>query len=127
MADAIRNRGVDIEILVPGRHAVPFFTRRCSRRRYGDLLLAGAKIFEYHAAMMHAKTLVVDSTWSVFGSTNFDPRSFGINDEINVAVCDPELAESLEVRFDEGPRAVDSHLIRRVAEAPVLGAFNRTA
>ena len=98
MREAI-SRGVEIEIVVPGRHAVPFFTRRCSRRHYGDLLKAGAKIYEYKRAMMHAKTLVVDDRWSVFGSTNFDPRSFGINDEINVAVQDAELARSLEEQF----------------------------
>lgn len=101
MADAIRDHGVDIEIIVPGRHAVPFLTRRCSRRRYGELLEAGARIFEYQPSMMHAKTMVVDGVWSVFGSTNFDPRSFGINDEINVAVCDDALAEELERRFQK--------------------------
>lgn len=100
MIRAMRERGVKIDVLVPGRHSVPFFTRRCSRRRYGALLEAGARIYEYEAAMMHVKTMVVDSAWSVFGSTNFDPRSFGINDEVNMAVYDPDLARALERDFE---------------------------
>jgi cardiolipin synthase len=40
--------------------------------------------------------LVVDGLWAVVGSTNFDNRSFGLNDEVNLAVCDPELADRLE-------------------------------
>lgn len=110
MIRAMRERGVQIEVLVPGRHSVPFFTRRCSRRLYGALLEAGAKIYEYEAAMMHVKTMVVDGGWSVFGSTNFDPRSFGINDEVNMAVYDPGLAQELEQCFEQDvkrSRAVD--------------------
>ena len=99
MVRAMRERGVTIEVLVPGRHSVPFFTRRCSRRHYGELLEAGAKIYEYDAAMMHVKTMVVDGLWSVFGSTNFDPRSFGINDEVNMAVHDRKLAAELAACF----------------------------
>ena len=89
----------EVSVLVPGRHAVPLATRRCSRRRYGELLAAGVHIFEYQPAMMHAKTMVVDECWSVFGSANFDPRSFGINDEINAAVFDRELAGRLREQF----------------------------
>jgi len=92
-------RGVELRVLVPGRHAVPLMTRRCSRRHYGELLAAGARIDEYQPTMMHAKTMVVDGCWSVFGSTNFDPRSFGINDEINAAVFSTETAAQLEEQF----------------------------
>ena len=59
---------------------------------YGELLLAGAKIYEYAPSMMHAKLLVVDGLWSVVGSTNFDNRSFGLNDEVNLAAIDEQLA-----------------------------------
>jgi cardiolipin synthase A/B len=93
---AMRERGVQVDVLVPGRHSVPFFTRRCSRRHYGELLRAGARIHEYDLAMMHAKTMVVDGVWSVVGSTNFDPRSFGINDEINTVVFDRDFAAELD-------------------------------
>lgn len=50
--------------------------------------------------MMHAKVMVVDRVWSVVGCTNFDNRSFGLNDEVNLAVQDPHLAERLEDSFE---------------------------
>ncbi len=96
---ALRERGVDLVILVPGRHSDHFLTRSSSRRSYGRLLRAGARIFEYQPAMIHAKILIIDRTWAVVGSTNFDHRSFGLNDEVNLAACDPALAERLEQDF----------------------------
>ena len=86
MVRAIRERGVAVTILTPGQHSDHLLTRRSSRRLYGPLLKAGAKIFEYEPTMIHAKVLVIDAMWSVVGSTNFDHRSFGINDEVNLAV-----------------------------------------
>jgi cardiolipin synthase len=99
IAKAIRERGVEVGILVPGNKADHPLTRRSSRQLYGDLLLAGARIFEYEPAMMHAKTLLVDGKWAVVGSTNMDSRSFGINDEVNLAFPDAKLAAYLEQVF----------------------------
>lgn len=96
---AIRERGVEVVIITPGRNADHLLTRRSSRRLYGDLLRAGASIYEYQPAMIHAKVLVVDGAWSVVGSTNFDNRSFGLNDEVNLAAYCPELAGRLEEDF----------------------------
>jgi cardiolipin synthase A/B len=98
---AVRERGVEVKVIVPGKHADHLLTRRSSRRLFGKLLRAGAKIYEYRPAMMHTKALLVDGMWSVVGSTNFDHRSFGINDEINLAVFDVELAGRLERDFAE--------------------------
>jgi len=50
--------------------------------------------------MIHAKVLLIDGLWSVVGSTNFDPRSFGINDEVNMAVRGRETAERLARDFE---------------------------
>ena len=96
---AVKERGVQVTIMVPGKHSDHLLTRRSSRRLFGRLLRAGAKISEYQPAMMHAKTLLVDGMWSVVGSTNFDHRSFGINDEVNLVVYDPELTQRLENDF----------------------------
>ncbi|HYH64769.1 MAG TPA: phospholipase D-like domain-containing protein, partial [Urbifossiella sp.] len=74
-------------------------TRRASRRVYGELLEAGVEIHEFEPAMMHAKALVVDGVWAVVGSTNFDTRSFGHNDEVNLAVRDPGFAARLDADF----------------------------
>jgi cardiolipin synthase len=92
MVRALRDRGVELKVVVPGKHSDHLLTRRSSRRVYGELLLAGAKIYEYGPSMMHAKLLVVDGLWSVVGSTNFDNRSFGLNDEVNLAAIDEQLA-----------------------------------
>jgi cardiolipin synthase A/B len=92
-------RGVSVKIIAPGDHADHLMTRRASRRRYGELLKGGAEIVEYQPAMIHAKILIVDGVWSVVGSTNFDNRSFGLNDEVNLAArCGP-LANRLEEDF----------------------------
>lgn len=92
-------RGVDVHIVVPGHHNDHLMTRRSSRRLYGDLLEAGAKIYEYDPAMIHTKSLVIDGEWAVLGSTNFDSRSFGINDEVNLAVHDPAFAARVDADF----------------------------
>ena len=106
---AMRDRNVRVEILLPGKRADHLLTRRSSRRIYGKLLKAGARIYEYQSAMLHAKTLVIDETWSVVGSTNFDNRSFGLNDEINLAVQDRDLAARILQDFAQDRR--ESRLI----------------
>lgn len=93
-------RGVAVTVLVPGAWNNHPITRLASRRRYGTLLEGGVRIFEYQPAMMHAKVLVVDGLWSVLGSTNFDSRSFGLNDEVNVAILQPALAARLQADFE---------------------------
>jgi len=102
-AELIRavERGVEVKVIVPGKHADHLLTRRSSRRLFGKLLRAGAKIHEYRPSMLHTKALLVDGMWSVVGSTNFDHRSFGINDEVNLAVFDVETAARLESDFAE--------------------------
>jgi cardiolipin synthase len=92
-------RGVEVKIIVPGRHSDHLLTRRSSRRLYGALLKHGAQIYEYRPSMIHTKSLVVDRVWSVVGSTNFDSRSFGLNDEVNLAAMDEGLAARLEEDF----------------------------
>ncbi len=96
---AMRERGVAVTLLVPGKRSDHLLTRSSSRMAYGKLLKNGAAIFEYQPAMIHAKILLIDGLWSVVGSTNFDNRSFGLNDEVNLAVRDPELVERLESDF----------------------------
>jgi cardiolipin synthase A/B len=96
---AMRERGVSVKIVVPGKHSDHMLTRSSSRRAYGALLKAGAEIYEYQPAMIHAKVLLIDGLWSVAGSTNFDNRSFGLNDEVNLAVRDRGFCGRLEQDF----------------------------
>jgi Phosphatidylserine/phosphatidylglycerophosphate/cardiolipin synthases and related enzymes len=99
MIRAMKERGVEVKIIVPGKHSDHLLTRRSSRRLFGDLLRGGAKIYEYEAAMIHAKTMTIDGIWSIVGSTNFDNRSFGLNDEVNLAAIDEKLAARLDEDF----------------------------
>jgi len=95
MVSAARERGVKIKILTPGPKSDHALTRSSSRAMYGDLLKAGAEMYEYRLTMIHAKIMIVDGEWSVVGSTNLDNRSFGLNDEVNLAARSPELAQRL--------------------------------
>jgi cardiolipin synthase len=88
-----RKRGVKVEIMVPGRHIDTEITRKASRSRWGKLLEAGVEIWEYQPTMYHCKLLVADECWTSVGSTNFDNRSFRLNDEANLNVLNREFAQ----------------------------------
>ena len=96
---AAARRGVDVRILVPGEINDLPMTKAGGRAKFGELLRAGAKIYEYEPTMMHAKTMVVDGLFATVGSTNFDNRSFRYNDELDLAVYDEGIAGRLELMF----------------------------
>jgi cardiolipin synthase A/B len=98
---ACGERNVCIKIIVPGKLNNHLTTRLASRRRYGPLLQAGVEIHEYQPGMIHTKVMSVDGLWVVVGSTNFDSRSFDLNDEVNLAAVDAELAAKIEREFTE--------------------------
>ena len=75
-----------------------------SRQAYERLLAQGVEIYEYQPTMMHAKTLIVDGVFSMFGSANFDNRSLELNDELNVAVASRTLAGRFTQDFEEDLR-----------------------
>jgi cardiolipin synthase len=104
LRDAIA-RGVKIRILVEGNITDAMPVKYASREAYERLLALGIEIYEYQPTMMHTKTLVVDRTWSMFGSANFDNRSLELNDELNVAVTSPALAERFLADFDRDLRS----------------------
>ncbi len=93
-------RGVRVQVVVPGAFNNHPIARRASRRRYGDLLGAGVEVLEYEPGMNHSKVLLVDELWVVVGSSNFDNRSFGLNDELNLALPDRALAARLREDFE---------------------------
>jgi cardiolipin synthase A/B len=99
LADAAR-RGVRLRILVPGEHIDSETVRSASRAQWGPLLEAGAQIAEYEPTMFHVKGLVVDELISSVGSTNFDVRSFRLNDEANLNVLHRGFAQQQRQVFD---------------------------
>jgi cardiolipin synthase A/B len=98
LIDAAR-RGVDVRIVLPGFSDfwAPVYA---GRSHYEALLEAGVRIYEWHEALMHAKTAVIDGVWSSVGSTNLDWRSFVHNYEADLIVHDVGFAEALERRFE---------------------------
>lgn len=94
-----RQRGVRVVLLLPGAtdHNL---VRQASRSELGQLLQAGVKVYEYRAALLHAKTMVIDSIWATVGSTNLDRRSFELNEELNLVVYNPDIARRLEGVFE---------------------------
>lgn len=94
-----RQRGVRVVLLLPGAtdHNL---VRQASRSELGRLLQAGVKVYEYRAALLHAKTMVIDSIWATVGSTNLDRRSFELNEELNLVVYNPDIARRLEGVFE---------------------------
>ena len=98
--DAIK-RGVRIRLLVEGDITDAMPVKYASRKHYEQLMQLGIEIYEYQPTMMHTKTFVVDGVWSMFGSANFDNRSLELNDELNVAVSNRDLAARLLADFEQ--------------------------
>jgi cardiolipin synthase len=99
-----KKRGVDVRIMVAGRHNDNWLSRRNAVRLYGRLLDAGIEILEYEGTLLHHKTMVVDGLWATIGTTNFDSRSFAHNEENNVCFYDRQLARQLDGIFEEDAR-----------------------
>ena len=123
LIEAARERGVKVRIVVAGPHIDHPMVRRVSRHSSRHLLRAGAEIFEFQPSMIHAKLMVVDDLWCVFGSTNFDHRSFALNDELNVATPDPELAQQMLRDFEEDLANSKKLTLKMLAPRGPLGAL----
>jgi cardiolipin synthase len=98
---AAQRRGVQVEIIVPGRYTDAKVVRRASRSSWGPLLEAGVAIYEYQPTMYHTKVMIVDKVWTTVGSTNFDNRSFRLNDEANLNILDADFAWGQAQMFEQ--------------------------
>jgi cardiolipin synthase len=99
LVSALR-RGVRVQLILPGALIDARVTRHASRSRWGPILAAGAEIHEFQPTMFHCKAMIVDDLWVTVGSTNFDNRSFRLNDEANLNVHDAGFAAELAAVFD---------------------------
>jgi cardiolipin synthase len=107
-------RGVDVRVLVPKRSDSRVVTL-AARSYYDALLQAGARVFEYGPAMLHAKTMVIDESLAFIGTANMDNRSFRLNFEVSVALFSHEICRNLAQVFDE-----DLHNAQEVTRAKRL-------
>jgi cardiolipin synthase len=93
-------RGVKVRVITPGKRIDTHTVREASRACWGDLLAAGIEMHEYQPTMFHCKLLIVDEYLVSVGSTNFDSRSFKLNDEANLNIHDREFARQQTAIFD---------------------------
>ena len=91
LTDAAR-RGVTVQIITVGAQTDAELVRHASRARWGPLLEAGIQIYEYQPTLYHCKVMIVDGLWVTVGSTDFDPRSFNLNDEANLSYFDADFS-----------------------------------
>ena len=114
LMDALK-RGVRVRLVTPGEHTDTETVKAASRATWGDLLQAGAEIYEYRPTMYHCKVMIVDQLLVSVGSTNFDNRSFRLNDEANLNVYDAAFAQRQTLVFED-----DIKRSRRVTHADWL-------
>jgi cardiolipin synthase len=113
-------RGVTIRVLVEGDITDAMPVKYASRHFYDRLLSQGIELYEYQPTMMHAKVLVVDGIWSMFGSANFDNRSLELNDELNVAVSSRSLAARFTSDFEKDLKVSERLTLERWRERRFL-------
>ena len=110
---AASKRGVAVTIMLPTADESDFsIVQHATHSHYGALLKHGIRVFEYTRGM-HQKVMIVDGVWCSVGSANFDPRSFRINDEINVAMCDARIAAELRRAFDDDMQHTEEWTMQR--------------
>jgi cardiolipin synthase len=119
-------RGVDVRIIVPSfsDSALIF---HASRADYEELLAGGVRIYEQRYAMLHAKSMVIDTALSMVGSANFDIRSFLHNNEVNAVVVGSDFAQRMEKLFERDLRDTRELELRSWRERPWTDRFKELA
>ena len=98
---AALKRGVRVRIITPGDNTDSKVVQYASRAQWGPILENGGEVYEYEPTMFHCKVLVVDGVWTSVGSTNFDSRSFRLNDEANLNIYDRGFAQRQIADFEK--------------------------
>jgi cardiolipin synthase len=98
--ESARARGVRIRVLVPDKYLDSETVRISSKRGWGRLLESGVEIYVYEPTMLHCKMLIFDRFMVSVGSTNFDMRSFELNDEASLNVYDAPFAQQMTEVFE---------------------------
>ena len=111
-------RGVRVRILLPGPHIDAETVRIASKATWGMLLEHGVEIHVYQPTMLHTKMLVIDNELVSVGSTNFDARSFRLNDEANLNAFDTDLASEQARVFDADKRLCKQVSLRQWQTRP---------
>ena len=95
------DRGVDVDVLIPGPHADKRVVQLAAESSYAPLLEHGVSIWNYQPTMLHAKIMTVDGHVANLGSANLNRRSFSLDEEINIVALEPDLIALLDRQFEE--------------------------
>ena len=95
------DRGVEVEILLPGPHADKRFVQLGGEAVYAELMEHGVRMWNFQPSMLHAKIMTVDGVVANVGSANVNSRSTEFDEEVNLVALDPELVAVLDQQFDE--------------------------
>ena len=110
---AAAERGVDVQLLIPGPNADKRFVQLAGEVRYRELLDAGVEVWNYQPSMLHAKVMTVDGAVGFVGSANFNHRSTSLDDEVDLVVFDERFVAELDADFDTDlTRSVEIDLSR---------------
>jgi cardiolipin synthase len=99
-------RGVDVKLIVPST-TDSSLVFHAGRAHYEPLLEGGVKLYERRAALLHAKTGVIDGVWATVGSTNLDWRSFLHNQELTAVILGAEFGAKMRAAFERDLAASD--------------------
>ena len=121
---AARQRGVRVRIVLPGPHIDSETVRIASKREWGELLLGKVEIYEYQPTMLHNKLLIVDRELVSVGSTNFDTRSFRLNDEASLNVYDKEFATRMTDVFEQDLKPTKRYTYEMWKQRPFKDKFS---
>lgn len=116
---AARGRGVRVRILLPGPHMDVLTVKIASKAQWGELLQAGAEIYEYQPTMLHTKLLVIDAQFVSVGSTNFDIRSIRLNDEASLNIYNNEFATQMTKVFEADLLEAEPYSLARWENRPL--------
>jgi cardiolipin synthase len=98
--NAASDRGVTVEVLLPGPHGDKRFVQLAGQAVYERLLEHGVRVWHYQPTMLHAKIMTVDGLVANVGSANFNARSTELDEEINLVALDSDLVRLLDRQFD---------------------------
>ena len=120
---AASKRGVRIRVIVPGEHIDSDIVSIASKSQWGELLQSGVEIYVYQPTMFHNKMLIVDTELVSVGSTNFDMRSFQLNDEANLNIYDRAFAQEMTRWFESDLKATHEYTYEIWADRPLREKF----
>ena len=116
-------RHVDVRLIVPGQHNDQPLTKSAGRAAYGRMLEGGVRISEYQPTMIHTKAMVIDGLFSLVGSSNLDPRSSEINEELDLAIYDREFGQRMEGMFEDDLRHSTEYTLQQFRDRSLWERF----